>query len=408
MSASTSEKKRYDAVVVGARCAGSPLALRLAERGWDVLLVDRDPPPADTVSTHFVFPNTVARLQQLGALERIQSRHRLNPLLHKTRVLGHEIVGGFTPVDGHDRMYGITRPVLDLALLEAAVDAGAETRFGERITSLLGAGSAEDPVRGVRFENGDEVEARWVFGADGRASTVAGQLGLQKREPLAGDIGFLFAYWRGLPPNEYWHLDVLESSMLTWAPCEDDISILILAEAGEFTRGNAEERQRRFVDGLRDFPESLDPAWLEDGEQASEVRVAPETMLRGFFRDAAGPGWALVGDAGHFKHPSTGQGISDAIEQAIHVADALTEGDGSLDGYELWRNERAAEHYEWSFSFGRTPVPGLTGPLFAGMASDPQAGQDFRDSFSRLTRPKSEVLTEERLARWLAPAPAAH
>ncbi len=41
----------YDAVVVGARCAGSPLAARLAEQGWSVLLVDREPPPADTLST---------------------------------------------------------------------------------------------------------------------------------------------------------------------------------------------------------------------------------------------------------------------------------------------------------------------------------------------------------------------
>ncbi|MDX6637646.1 MAG: hypothetical protein QOJ01_1157, partial [Solirubrobacterales bacterium] len=46
--------------------------------------------------------------------------------------------------------------------------------------------------------------------------------------------------------------------------------------------------------------------------------------MRGFFRRAAGPGWALVGDAGHFKHPGTAQGIGDAVEQAIHVADALS------------------------------------------------------------------------------------
>ena len=67
----------YDAVVVGARCAGSPLATRLAQQGWRVLLVDREPPPADTLSTHLLFPNTLARLAELGALERIEARHRL-------------------------------------------------------------------------------------------------------------------------------------------------------------------------------------------------------------------------------------------------------------------------------------------------------------------------------------------
>jgi choline dehydrogenase-like flavoprotein len=56
-------RSSYDAVVVGARCAGSPLAARLAEGGWSVLLVDREPPPADTLSTHCLFPNTMANLR---------------------------------------------------------------------------------------------------------------------------------------------------------------------------------------------------------------------------------------------------------------------------------------------------------------------------------------------------------
>src|ERR1044072_1165538 len=128
-------------------------------------------------------------------------------------------------------------------------------------------------------------------------------------------------------------------------------------------------------------------------------------MLRGFFRQGAGPGWALVGDSGHFKHPSTGQGISDAIEQAIYVSDALIAGEG-LDGYDEWRDERAREHYEWSFNYGKFPKREVTDPLFAGLAADPDAAQAFRDTFSRLTRPRSDVFTEERIAEWFSPAKA--
>jgi flavin-dependent dehydrogenase len=54
-----------DAVVVGSRCAGATLATALAKRGWDVLLVDRDSFPGDTVSTHLMFPNlTAERLER--------------------------------------------------------------------------------------------------------------------------------------------------------------------------------------------------------------------------------------------------------------------------------------------------------------------------------------------------------
>jgi 2-polyprenyl-6-methoxyphenol hydroxylase-like FAD-dependent oxidoreductase len=402
---SGAQRQSYDAVIVGARCAGSPLATRLAERGWSVLLIDREPPPADTLSTHYLFPNTLSRLDELGTLARIEARHRLNPLHYAVRVLGEEVTGPFTPVDGFAGMCGVTRPVLDQALLDGAVAAGAETRFGERVTGLLGIGSAADPVHGVELEGGERIEARWVLAADGRASTVASLLGLQKQRQVASEIGIMLAYWRGLPESDSFRVEVLESASLSWGQCEDDISILMLGVPAEQTRGNAERRQRFFISSLDQF-EWFDPRLLAGGEQISPIRVAPETMLRGFFRQAAGPGWALAGDAGHFKHPSTAQGISDAIEQALHIADALSGPGEDLSDYEAWRDERAREHYEWSFDYSRLPRPDVAGPIFAGLGSDPEAGQAFRDSFTRHTRPRSDVLTRERLESWFAKTPA--
>jgi 2-polyprenyl-6-methoxyphenol hydroxylase-like FAD-dependent oxidoreductase len=398
-------RRSYDAVVVGARVAGTPVAARLAERGWKVLLLDREPPPADTLSTHALFPNTLARLAELGALERIEARHRVNLVEYAIRTLGHESAGRFTPIGGFDRMAVITRPVLDPALLEVAVEAGAETRFGEKVTGLIGAGSAEDPARGVVLESGEEIEARWVLGADGRVSTVARLLGLEKQHQMAGEMAFMFTYWRGLPETDRFKIDVIEEGSLVWSPAEDDLSILILGLDPRLTRGDAVQRQRTFVELLDQYGDWFDSAWLQRAEQVGGVRVAPETMLRGFFRQGTGPGWALIGDAGHFKNPSTAQGISDAIEQSLHVADELTGREESLAGYEAWRAERAREHYEWSFDFARFANPATAEPIFRGLVADPQAGQDLRDALSRQLRPKSDVFTKERLGRWFAAAP---
>jgi flavin-dependent dehydrogenase len=397
-------RSSYDAVVVGARCAGSPLATRLAEGGWRVLLLDREPPPANTLSTHCLFPNTLARLAELGALQRIEAEHRVNLIEYGIRTLGREVSGAFTPVGGFERAATITRPVLDKALLEVAVAAGAETRFGEKATGLIGAGTAEDPARGVVLESGEEIEARWVLGADGRASTVAKLLGLEKERPLAGEMAFMFGYWRGLPSSDRFFIDVVESGSLAWSPCEADLSLLILGLDTELTRGDATKRQLTFLDALRKFDDWFDSGWLAAAEQVGGIQLAPETMLRGFFRRANGPGWALVGDAGHFKNPSTAQGISDAIEQALHVAGGLLAGE-SLDGYEAWRDERAREHYEWSFDFARFPRPEVAGPVFDGLVADPEASQNLRDALSRQLRPRSDVFTNERLGRWfLTPA----
>ncbi|MEJ8640397.1 hypothetical protein WKI68_01050 [Streptomyces sp. MS1.HAVA.3] len=60
----------YDAVVVGARCAGAPTAMLLARKGYRVLLADQATFPSDTVSTHLVHPPGLAALDRWGLLPR--------------------------------------------------------------------------------------------------------------------------------------------------------------------------------------------------------------------------------------------------------------------------------------------------------------------------------------------------
>jgi 2-polyprenyl-6-methoxyphenol hydroxylase-like FAD-dependent oxidoreductase len=390
-----------DAVIVGARCAGSTLAIALAEQGWDVLVIDRDTFPSETVSTHFVFPNTLARLSQLGVLDRVFAEHDVPTLGHRLFAFGHDLSGGYTPIDGFDRSFGPRRSVLDKAIVDTAQAAGAEGRFGERVVDLIGSGTEEDPVAGVVLDNGDEVRAKWVFGADGRGSTVAGKLGIEKERPKRGEIGLLFAYWRGIPDNGHLNLHVTEKESLYHWAIEDGLYIMVLGARPDITKGSTEERERTYLELLRRFPETMPHDLLDQAEMVTPLTVAPETMLRGYFRRPTGPGWALLGDACHFKHPATAQGISDAVEQAIYIAGQLSTTEGSLDDYETWRDARAAEHYDWSFAWGHLPRRERSEPVFRGWASDSDAGQDLRDTFSRRLEP-SQLLTPERMGRWFA------
>jgi 2-polyprenyl-6-methoxyphenol hydroxylase-like FAD-dependent oxidoreductase len=394
-----------DAIIVGARCAGSPLAIALAERDWDVLLVDRDTFPSDTVSTHSFFPNTLARYEQLGILDTLQASHRLSWPQWRVMGMGHEIAGAFTPVDGFDRFTSVRRIALDKAIVDTALAAGAKGRFGTKVVDLIGSGTPDDPVSGVILDNGDEVRAKWVFGADGRGSSVAGKLGVGKERPQHGELAYLFAYWSGIPDDGYGTLRIeTDCGISRWA-VEDGLHLLAAAVKAEATRGSSDQRRQRYLETLRRFPETIPGGQLEAGEMISDVVVAPESLMRGFFRQPNGPGWALLGDAAHFKHPGTAQGIADAVEQAIYVAEMLSSDRPSLDGYADWIDRRAAEHYDWSFSWGRFPKEGVTDKLFAGWAGEPAAGQDLRDTFSRQADP-SKLLSKERLARWFADAPA--
>jgi 2-polyprenyl-6-methoxyphenol hydroxylase-like FAD-dependent oxidoreductase len=394
--------EEHDAVIVGARCAGSTLAIALAREGWDVLLVDRDSFPSTTVSTHLLYPNTLANFDRLGVLDTLQAEHELAFMKQRLFALGNDISGAFTAVDGYDRMSAPRRIVLDKAIVDTALAAGAHGRFGERVAALIGKGSEDDPVCGVVLEGGERIGARWVFGADGRGSTVATKLGLKKERPQRGELAFSYSYWRGVRTElEHGTLHIKLDKMLYHGPVEDGLYFLIANGPPDLARGTKPERERKYQELIRRFPETFDPRLLDRAEMVTEVTVAPEPLMQGFFRRASGPGWALVGDAGHFKHPGTAQGIGDAVEQALYVARALSDAKPSLDGYQAWRDARSAEHYDWSFAWGRFPRPETADPLFRGWASEPDAGQDVRDCLARQIEP-SVLLTEERLARWFS------
>src|SRR5512142_2658656 len=119
-------ENQYDAIVVGARCAGSPTAMLLARKGYRVLLVDKATFPSDTISTHIVHPPGVAALKRWGLLERLAATG-CPPITNYSFDFGPiKIVGSLRPADGVSRAYCPRRTVLDYLLAEAAVTAGAE------------------------------------------------------------------------------------------------------------------------------------------------------------------------------------------------------------------------------------------------------------------------------------------
>src|ERR1700758_792565 len=67
------ERIMYEVIVVGARCAGSPLSMLLARNGYRVLLVDRATFPSDTISTQYIWLSGTACLNRWGLLDRLRA-----------------------------------------------------------------------------------------------------------------------------------------------------------------------------------------------------------------------------------------------------------------------------------------------------------------------------------------------
>src|SRR5262245_40535741 len=120
----------YDAIVIGARCAGASTAMLLARKGYRVLLLDRSRFPSDIAHGHFIHQDGPARLQRWGLLERITASNCPAVDSVVSDMGDFPLPGIDVSLDGLAFGYGPRRRVLDQILVEAAVAAGAQLRTG--------------------------------------------------------------------------------------------------------------------------------------------------------------------------------------------------------------------------------------------------------------------------------------
>ena len=176
--------KEFDVVVVGGRCAGSPLATLLARAGLSVALVEQATFPRDTLSTHIFESAALAFLKRLGVLSALRATGApiVNHIDIRQEGFRAQVPVPQQPGDVGGAM-SVRRLLLDPILMEAAAAAGAEVWMGAKVTALV---RDRGRVKGVRVaRNGSEqaLEARLVVGADGRNSTVARLAGVAQVQP---------------------------------------------------------------------------------------------------------------------------------------------------------------------------------------------------------------------------------
>jgi menaquinone-9 beta-reductase len=367
----------YDVIVVGARCAGSPLATMLAKAGMNVCIVDRATFPSDTPSTHGIQPPGVKVLDRLGVLESILERAL--PLddgilaFNDTRIE----LRGITRLLGAP-LVNIRRITLDAILLEAAGAAGVEARTKTTVTGLVESGGR---VVGVETTAG-VLRAPLVVGADGARSTVARLAGAREYHRTAPRRLFLWSYFEGVDEDErrVW-LGNMEGDSFLASPTDAGLFLAAFVAPIELRGELRGDRVAGFEEGLARWPELAE-------RLVGARRVGPVLMAsrwHGYFRESVGPGWALVGDAGHFKDPTPGQGIADALRQAEALAPAIERvlgggesPDRALREWWAWRDRDAWEMYWFAQDMGATDrAPNLLGALQDRFALEPQLVDDL-------------------------------
>jgi 2-polyprenyl-6-methoxyphenol hydroxylase-like FAD-dependent oxidoreductase len=353
----------YDAIVVGARVAGSATALGLAKRGWRVLLLDGATFPSDTLSTHLLWSDALREFDRLGVLSEILATDA--PPIGRIRLAFGEYANE-APIPttaGYPPLLSVRRVVLD-ALLLAAVrrQAGITTLEGITVAELLRDGETVAGVRGVTRGSGEPLLARAgvTIGADGRHSTIVREAGAAEYDPVPPLLATYYRYYRGITP-------LTTPTLEAYRDASGGFCYLFPCDAGYWTLAISFP-QAEFAAVRRDHDAQLAahiarkpglPERLAGVEAATPWRGAGD--LTNFYRAPFGPGWALVGDAGQHKDPITARGIADALRHAALLTAALdrvrrreSDWQTALGAYQAERDAQSRPLYD--FTVDRPPA----------------------------------------------------
>jgi 2-polyprenyl-6-methoxyphenol hydroxylase-like FAD-dependent oxidoreductase len=406
-------ENEYDAIVVGARCAGSPTAMLLARKGYKVLVVDRASFPSDTISTHLIHPPGVAALQEWGLLDRLVATGCPGIGTYSFD-FGQVTITGAPGTDETPLAYAPRRTVLDKLLVDAASEAGAEVREGFTAAGVV---FEEGRVTGIRGHRSGEPavteRARVVVGADGHHSLVARSVNSElynEKPPL--QVSY-YTYLSGLPMDGRYEVHLRPDRGFAAWPTNDDLTVVI----GGWPRSEL-AKNRKDIEGNFLAILEMVPDFAARFHAGTREKRFVGMSLANFMRQPFGPGWALVGDAGYTKDFITALGISDAFRDAELCAAALDEAfsgarpfAAAMAAYQSERDRRSLPFYEFTAQLATLePLPQELEQILAAV----QGNQDAMDEFARVggavTSP-ADFLSEQNVGRLLAgagePSPAA-
>jgi flavin-dependent dehydrogenase len=398
----------YDAIIVGARCAGSPTAMLLARKGYRVLLVDKASFPSDTISTHIVWPHGAEVLDRWGLLDRLAATNCPSIALNMVFDVGpFALQGAVVNVNRGRGGFCPRRTVLDKLLVDAAVESGAELREKFTVDNLVW---DDDRVVGItgHGQNGSALEERAmvVIGADGVHSVVAKSVLPTEYDAIAPLLTYYYSYYSGFDAKDIEQY-VRDDYAAGCFPTNDAVTLIAVVWPSRMfkeVRGDIEGHVDKVHESMPTVADRLRSARREE-------RWVGLAGVANYFRKPYGPGWALVGDAGYQKDPMTAQGISDAFIDAEHLAGALDASfggrqsfDDAMSAYQSSRDERVKALYHFTCELARLgPPPPPMQALFGALRANREATNEFYAAITGAT-PLPQFFNPQNIGRIVAGA----
>jgi 2-polyprenyl-6-methoxyphenol hydroxylase-like FAD-dependent oxidoreductase len=398
----------YDAIIVGARCAGSPTAMLLARKGYRILLVDKATFPSDTISTHILWPHGAALMDRWGLLDQLAATRCPPVALRLIFDVGpFALTGGVVDTNHGRGGFCPRRTLLDKLLVDAAAEAGAEVREGFTVETLLWDGDRVVGIKGHSRTGGSVDErARIVIGADGIHSLVAKAAHAPEYDTKPALTTNYYSYYSGFEADDI-EMYVRDAHAVGCFPTHDNLTLIAaLWPCSKFhaIRTDIEHHFRESLESTPTVARRLEGARRE--EKWYGIAGHPN-----YFRQPFGSGWALVGDAAYNRDPITAQGISDAFMDAEALATALEHGWSgrrqlveALTANQMARDRRVKPMYEFTSQLALLePPPPLMRRLFLALRGNREATDQYLSAITG-SRPLAEFMSADNLDRIMSSA----